>query len=41
METSDNEQPPLFQKWSAWYWVVLGVLIFQVVLYSIITYAFA
>lgn len=37
----EQEQPPLFKKWSTWYWIVLGALAAQIVLYYIITASFA
>lgn len=41
MESSENEKPPVFQKWNKWYWLVVIVLIIQIIAYSIITYSFA
>ncbi len=36
-----EEKPPLFQSWSAWYKLVLAVMLVQVILYFIITKSFS
>ncbi len=41
MESSTNEKPPVFRRWSSWYWLVLIVMIIQLVIYSLITFSFA
>lgn len=41
MESSSNERPPVFSRWSGWYWLVMGVMAVQVVIYLIITYSFS
>ncbi len=41
MEPSENEKPPVFQRWSGWYWLVLIVMIIQLVIYSFITFSFS
>lgn len=38
---SDNEIPPIFSSWKKWYWLVLGALAIQVVLYFWLTRSFA
>lgn len=38
---SDNETPPIFSSWKQWYWLVLGALVVQVVLYFWLTRSFA
>lgn len=35
-----EEKPPLFNRWSTWYWLVMLVMAAQVVLYLYITYLF-
>ena len=35
-----NEQPPVFKTWTTWYWLVLGVMIIQVLLFSFLTNSF-
>ncbi len=41
MESSSNEKPPVFQRWSSWYWLVVVVLIVQLFIYSLITFYFS
>ncbi len=41
MESSSNEKPPVFQRWSHWYWLVVVVLIVQLFIYSLITFYFS
>ncbi len=41
MESSSNEKPPVFQRWSRWYWLVVAVMIVQIVIYSLITFSFS
>jgi hypothetical protein len=36
-----EEKPPLFKTWRAWYYVVLGAMLIQVLFYFLITKAFA
>jgi len=36
-----EERPPFFKSWKGWYWLVIGVLAVQVVLYYLITIHFA
>lgn len=36
-----EEKPPLFQSWSYWYWLVLGVMIVQVIIYFMISNSFS
>jgi hypothetical protein len=38
---TDEQKPPLFKNWSTWYWIVMGVMILQVVLFSWLTQLFA
>lgn len=35
------EQPPLFTSWNTWYYLVLGFMLFQVLLFTIITNSFS
>jgi hypothetical protein len=37
----NQEEPPIFKSWSRWYWLVLGALLVQIILYYVITMAFA
>ncbi|CAN5342823.1 hypothetical protein BH10BAC4_BH10BAC4_24320 [soil metagenome] len=41
MESTENEKPPVFRKWSSWYWLVMIVMIIQVIIYSLITFSFS
>jgi hypothetical protein len=36
-----DEKPPLFQSWKSWYWLVLGVMLAQVIVYFWISKLFA
>ena len=38
---SSNEKPPGFQRWSRWYWLVIGVMVIQLVIYTLITFSFS
>jgi hypothetical protein len=33
----DNDRPPVFRQWSAWYAIVLGLLVVQIIAYYLIT----
>ena len=35
-----EEKPPVFKTWNAWYWLVLGVMLLQVLIYVFITQSF-
>jgi hypothetical protein len=35
-----EEKPPVFNSWNTWYWLILGVMIVQVVIFSLLTNAF-
>lgn len=35
------EQPPVFKKWSHWYWLVMVVLLVQIIAYFLLTKYFA
>lgn len=37
----ESEKPPLFKSWMGWYILVLGVLVFQVIIYHLLTVAFS
>lgn len=37
----DEHKPPLFNHWSTWYWIVLGVMLAQVVLFTWLTQSFS
>jgi hypothetical protein len=36
-----NEKPPVFNRWSGWYWLVFLVMVAQVLLYLYITRSFS
>lgn len=36
-----EEKPPLFQTWNAWYRLILGVMLAQVIIYYLITLSFS
>jgi hypothetical protein len=38
---SESEIPPVFKKWSHWYWLLIGVLMLQIILYYWLTNTFA
>lgn len=38
---NDFEKPPLFSSWTGWYVLILTVLVVQIILYRILTVAFA
>jgi hypothetical protein len=35
-----EERPPVFNSWNSWYWLVLGVMALQVVLFTFLTNSF-
>lgn len=35
-----DEKPPLFNRWSSWYWLVLAVMGIQVILFLWLTLQF-
>jgi hypothetical protein len=37
----DEHKPPLFKTWSSWYWIVLGVMLAQVLLFTWLTRIFS
>jgi hypothetical protein len=41
MEASENSKPPVFGRWSGWYWLVTGVMLAQLIIYLIITRLFS
>lgn len=40
MSEEQNEKPPVFSKWSGWYWFVMLVLAAQIIIYYLITNSF-
>ncbi len=36
-----DEKPPVFQTWKAWYWLVLGFMLVQAIIYFWISKSFA
>ncbi len=41
MEDFPHEEPPVFKSWNSWYWLVLGAMAFQVILFTLLTLSFA
>jgi hypothetical protein len=41
MSELPDEKPPVFRTWSHWYWLVLGVMAVQVILFAILTISFS
>ncbi len=40
MGEDQEEKPPVFSKWSSWYWFVMIVLAVQIIIYLLITNSF-
>lgn len=40
MSEEIEEKPPVFPRWSNWYWLVMIVLAIQIVIYLFITASF-
>lgn len=40
MTEPQEEKPPVFHRWSTWYWLVMIVLALQIVVYLFITTSF-
>lgn len=38
---SEDQKPPLFKTWNSWYWLVLGVMAAQVILFFWLTQVFS
>jgi hypothetical protein len=36
-----EEKPPLFNSWSSWYWILLGVMLAQVLVFTWLTQLFS
>lgn len=36
-----DDQPPVFKKWSQWYWLILAALAIEVLLFSWLTFSFS
>lgn len=36
-----DQKPPVFKTWSAWYWLILGIMLFQVILFFWLTRSFS
>jgi hypothetical protein len=36
-----KESPPVFKKWSGWYWLVIAITVIQFVIYFFITQSFS
>jgi hypothetical protein len=39
-KTNLEDKPPGFKSWRGWYWLVLGVLAIQIILYYWLTNSF-
>jgi hypothetical protein len=39
--SEEDQKPPVFEHWHSWYMLVLGVMLFQVILFSWLTYLFS
>lgn len=37
----EQEKPPVFRRWSSWYWLVMLVMAVQLLVYLVITNSFA
>lgn len=35
-----EENPPVFQKWKSWYWLVMGNLAFLIILFLLLSRAY-
>ena len=40
MSHTTEEKPPVFKSWKGWYWLVMGALAFQIIIYFLITRSF-
>jgi hypothetical protein len=40
METTEQDQPPVFRRWSTWYWIIFLAMVVQVIIYTLISYSF-
>ena len=36
-----EEKPPLFNNWSSWYWILLGTMLAQVLVFTWLTQLFS
>ena len=41
MKDHIDEKPPVFSRWSGWYWLTMGALLIQIVIYYVITTSFS
>ena len=37
---TQDEKPPVFKSWSGWYWLLIGVLVLQIILFYWLTATF-
>jgi hypothetical protein len=37
----DEEKPPIFKSWNAWYWLVIGFLVFCIAFFYLLTRLFS
>ncbi|HEX6223654.1 MAG TPA: hypothetical protein VFZ52_04560 [Chryseolinea sp.] len=35
-----EDKPPVFKSWKGWYYLILGVLVVQIILYYLLTNSF-
>ncbi len=40
MSEEQEEKPPVFSRWSTWYWLLMIVLAVQILIYLFITNSF-
>lgn len=40
MSMEQESKPPIFSRWSGWYWLLMIVLAIQIVIYLFITTSF-
>ncbi len=40
MIDANDEKPPVFKRWSGWYWLVMAFLFLQIIIYFTITTSF-
>jgi hypothetical protein len=41
MSEFPEEEPPVFSSWNSWYWLVLGVMAVQVIVFALLTLSFS
>lgn len=41
MHPADDDKAPLFKTWKGWYWLVLGLLVVEILLFTFFTHYFS